>query len=874
MNNNTSENKTLFGNYKYFFETSPISMALLDLNGKIVEINSATEKLVRINREDLIGKNFTDIPIISSGDLNKFVEIFKNLKVGKIFGPKDIQMKDKAGNELWINVVASLVKVGNQSFVQFITQDLTSRKELVQKLENSERKYRLISENANDLIMILNSKNEVEYINEKVHQKITGYNKEDVVGLDGLKFVHPEDRERALLSFQETMKVGEGSVEVRIKHKNGNYIWVECNGKVSKTETGDIKILIIGRDVTERVNYIKKLKESKDRFQNLADSLPEVVFEIDLDFNVVYANSAANKVFGYSEEDFKKGLKIFQFIKHEEKDFILEKLAVLIKGEYMDPLVLQLRKKDGTFFYAEIHGKRIFKDNKVIGVRSIIHDITDMRSNQERTKESEEKFRTISEQSLLGICIIQDELVKYVNRTLANLFGYSIEEILNWEQNEFFKSIHPEDKKKVIKLATKADQEFPDGIRFYEARGIKKNGEIIWLEVYYRKITFQKKPAFLISFMDISERKKTQEKLRDSEEKYRILFEKAPFSILLINTNGIIIDCNPTLTKLLGYDKSDLIGKNYINLPIVLKKYLPILQERLKMIKEGISVPPIDIQIYKKDGTIIWVNFESTVVKMGNEKFFITMGYNISEKKEAEKKLYELDRIRKEFIDRASHELKTPITTIYGAYQLLDQFHKQKLDEDILEIFEMAFSGTKKLKKLVDDLLDLSRLESKELKLEKVNTDLVQLIKKCINELEFLMNSKLQTHNLILPKSLNINIDESRMELVMSNLLSNAIKYTPNGGEITIKVEKLNNSAQISVKDTGIGLTKDEIKKLFKKFSKIRKPLTNNLEKYEDGTGLGLHIAKEIVELHNGKIWAESGGKFKGTTFFVNLPLK
>ncbi|MFX1352802.1 MAG: PAS domain S-box protein [Promethearchaeota archaeon] len=874
MNNNSIDNKTLFENYKYFFETSPISMALLDLNGNIVEINSATEELVRMNRDDLIGKNFMDIPIIFCGDLHKFVEIFKNLKEGKIFGPKDILMKDKAGNKFWINVVASLVKVGDQFFIQFITQDITSRKELVQKLENSERKYRLISENANDLIIVLDSKNEIEYINEKVHQKITGYSNEDVVGLNGLKFVHPEDRERILLAFQETMKVGEGSVEVRIKHKNGNYIWVECNGKVSKTESGDLKVLIIGRDVSEKVKYIKKLKESKDRFQNLADSLPEVVFEIDLDFNVIYANSAANKVFGYSEEDFKKGLKIFHFIKHEDKDFVLENIEVLKKGEYVDPLVVQLRKKDGTFFYAEIHGKRIFKDNEVIGVRSIIHDITDMRFNQERTKESEEKFRTISEQSLLGICLIQDEFVKYVNRTLANLLGYSIKEILDWKQNEFFKAIHPEDKKKVIELATKADQEFPDGIRFYEARGIKKNGEIIWLEVYYRKITFQKKPAFLISFMDISERKKTQDLLRDSEEKYRILFEKAPFSILLINTNGIIIDCNPTLTKLFGYDKSDLIGKNYINLPIVLKEHVPILQERLKKIREGQMLPPIDIQVYKKDGTIIWINFESTLVKMGNEKFFITMGYNISEKKEAEKKLYELDKIRKEFIDRASHELKTPITTIYGAYQLIDQFHKQKLHKDVIEIFEMAFSGTKKLKKLVDDLLDLSHLESKVLKLEKGDIDLIQLVRKCVSELEFLMKSKLQTHNLILPKSLIINIDESRMELVLSNLLSNAIKYTPNGGEITVKVEKLNKFAQISVKDTGIGLRKDEMEKLFKKFSKIRKSFGNNLERYEDGTGLGLHIAKEIVELHDGKIWVESGGKSKGTTFFVNLPLK
>lgn len=870
----TSEIGKSTKDYKSFLESNPISIALVDLKGKIIEVNSATEELIRIKREDLIGKNVSDIHSEILGDLNNFAEIYEKVKEGEIFGPIDIQMKDQTGNDFWINVMASLVKVGNQFFVQFITQDISTRKKLALKLENSEKKYRLISENANDLIIVLNSKDQVEYINEKVHQKITGYNKEDVIGKNGIAFVHPEDKERVLLSFQQAKKVGEGSVEARIKHKDGRYIWIECNGKFSKAENGELKILIIGRDITERVKSIKKLKESKDRFQNLADSLPEVIFEIDLEYNIIYANLVASKLLGYSKEEFKKGLKIFQFLFPEDKDIILDKINLLIKGDYVKPLSIRLIRKNGTYFYANIYGRRIFKDNKVIGVRSIILDITDMKIAQEKVKESEEKFRTISEQSLLGICIIQDDYVKYVNHTLANLLGYTTEEILEWKRNEFFKSIHPEDKKRVIQLASKSDGDFPNGIRYYEARGIKKNGEVIWLEVYYRKIMYQNEPAFLVSFMDISDRKKTQEKLRDSEEKYRVLFEKAPFSILLINTDGIIVDCNPAFTKLLGYDKNALIGTDYAALPIVLKKYLPILQERLKRIRKGQEIPSIDIEVCKSDGTIIWVNFESTAVRLGSKTFIIVMGHNISQKKEAEKKLYELDKIRKEFIDRASHELKTPITTIYGAYQLIDQFHKQKLNKSVQEIFEMAFSGTKRLKKLVDDLLDSSRLESKVLKIEKLNKDLIQLLKKCVNEVEFLMKSKEQVYNLILPESLDIDIDESRIELVINNLLSNAIKYTPNGGGITVKVETMDNLAQISVKDTGIGLAKNEIDKLFKKFSKISKPVNNDLKSYEEGTGLGLHIAKEIVELHGGKIWVESEGKGKGTTFFVNLPFK
>jgi len=842
------------------------------MNGKIVEVNSTAEEISGLKRSEIVGKDFKKLPVFPLENLDYMVEIFKKLKKGEIFGPKDIQIRDKNGNIIWINVVGSLIKIGDKFLIQVLTQDITSRKRLEQDLEKSEENYRILAENANDLIIVVNSDNIIEYINEKVHQKIMGYDKADLLGHKALDLVHLEDRKKVLQGIRTANRHGEGSVEARIRNKSGEYVWIETNGKIIKDETGKVKYLLIGRDITERVKITKKLQESKDRYQTLANSLPQVIFEMDLDYNVTYTNSIASKIFGYSIEEFSKGLKIFQFLTPEDEDFVLERLNHLFKGEYTEPLVLRLRRKNGTFFYANIYAKRIFKNNNVIGIRSIIHDITVMKEAEEKLKESEDKFRTIAEQSLLGICIIQDEVVKYINHVLADLLGYSAHEILKWKQGEFFKTIHPKDKKKVIELAIKNDNEFKNGIRYYEARGIKKNGEITWLEVYYKKVTYQNKSAYLISFLDINERKKTQGKLKESEEKYRFLFEKAPFSILLIDKSGKIIDSNPSLKKLLGYERGELIGKNYSNLPIVPKEYLPLLLELLQKIRIGESIPPLDIELHRRDGTLIWVNIESSLVKMGKEKFIIIMGHDISEKKEAEKKLKELDEIRKEFIDRASHELKTPITTIYGAYQLLDKFHKEKLDKSTLEIFEMAFAGTKKLKKLVDDLLNLSRLESKNLTLQKSNVDFTELVKKCVNEVSPLIKSRGLTYKLSTPNSIYIDIDDSRMELVLSNLLSNAIKYTPTGGEITIRLEKIEDTAQISVKDTGIGLTKDELNKVFKKFSKIQTPLHNELDGSLESTGLGLHIAKEIVQLHGGKIWAESEGRYKGSTFFVRIP--
>jgi len=737
----------------------------------------------------------------------------------------------------------------------------------------NEEKYRLLAENANDMLIVITTDFKIEYINEKVHQKTMGYNYEDLRNKNIMDLIHPDDYKKIQKTFNQAINKGEGFIQARIKNKNGTYLWTESNGKKFIDEDGKPKFMIIVRDITERIKNAERIEESEQKYKDLTDSLPEVIFEIDLDYQITYTNSAASKKFGYFDEDFKKGLNIFQFLAPEDKDFILKNLESLIKGEYIEPLIVKLRKKDGTFFYANIYGKRIFKGTKVVGIRSIIHDITEMKIAQQKIEESEQKFRTIAEQSLLGICIIQDDIVKYVNKNLADLLGYSVNEILQWKPSEFFKTIHPDDKKMVIQLALDLNNELKNGIRSYEARGIKKNGEVIWLDIYYKIINFKNKQAYLISFMDISERKQAQEELKDSEEKYRFLFEKSPASILLIDINGKIIDCNPSLETLIGYERDELIGKRYATLSIVSKRYLPILLERLKKIGKGDYIPPIDIELYKKDGTSVWANIESTLVKFGDNVFIMIMGYDISEKKAIEKKLKELDKLRKDFIDKASHELKTPITTIYGAYQLLDKFYKDRFDKEQLEIFNLAFGGTKRLKKLVDDLLDISKIESDMFRLEKEKVDFSELLKQCIKEMNYLMKIRNQTYTLSTPDSIVLDIDKSRIELVLINLLSNSIKYTPENGKIDIKLEVLDNLVECSITDNGIGLTEDEIKQLFKKFSKIHKALYNELDIGLESTGLGLHIAKEIVKLHGGHIWAESEGKNKGSTFAFRLPI-
>lgn len=175
------------------------------------------------------------------------------------------------------------------------------------------------------------------------------------------------------------------------------------------------------------------------------------------------------------------------------------------------------------------------------------------------------------------------------------------------------------------------------------------------------------------------------------------------------------------------------------------------------------------------------------------------------------------------------------------------------------------------MKQLIEDLLEMSRLESGKLELELQNEDMVQLIKECINDLEYLAKNRELNVHFDHPNSVFLEIDRLRIEQVIINILFNSIKFTPPGGEVDIKLTENDEWIEISIRDTGVGLTKKEQNLLFQKFSKIeRKGINFNID--SDGSGLGLYISKEIVELHKGMILVNSKGRSRGSTFTIKLP--
>jgi hypothetical protein len=382
------------------------------------------------------------------------------------------------------------------------------------------------------------------------------------------------------------------------------------------------------------------------------------------------------------------------------------------------------------------------------------------------------------------------------------------------------------------------------------------------------------------TFIDITEKYNLEKKLKESERKFRFLYENTPFSIVLINSKGVIIDCNPTLKTMIGYDRAELIGKKFSKLPIIPSESIKSIFEAFQKFIKGEDLHRIDLQIQHKNGTLIWTNLQASIIKIHHEIFVQAIFTDIRSRKEVEfliekelEKLKELDNLRKNLISRVSHELKTPLVSICGGSELLLNIYKENFEREPLEILELIEKGGKRLRFLVENLIDISRVEFNKLELKKQSVNFSSIIKDVIKELMYLIKERKINIQISLPEDLFLDLDRIRMEQVIMNLLSNAIKNTPPNGDIKIELEKLINFAELSIKDTGIGLTQKEMDMLFTRFGKIER----SGEEFEyidiQGTGLGLFISKEIIDLHNGEIRAESLGRNKGSNFIVKLPL-
>jgi len=495
-----------------------------------------------------------------------------------------------------------------------------------------------------------------------------------------------------------------------------------------------------------------------------------------------------------------------------------------------------------------------------------------------RLEEDEMSFRTIADQSLMGIAILQDELLKYVNQKFADLLDYSIEEIMKWGPKEFYKVIGPESIKVAKEQSFIKQMGLPGAIENWIIQLKKKSGKLFYINNFSKTIVYQGRTADYVTIIDVTKRLEAEQKLEESEEKFRNLFRNATRGIayhtIVYDAKGmpidyIIKDINPQYEKTLSFKRKDVINKKATEVYKVDKApYLNIFSKVAKL-KEPTTFetyfPPMDRY------------FRISVISPKKGEF-ITIFDDISEHREAEQKLevsekkyrkaYELANLYKDLL---THDVNNVITVIQGATQLYSLYENNP--EQINELIEMISKSSNKAKKLVANVRILSQVEEDgDVSLKSVD------VLNCLNEaIEFTCESFKDREVHITVESPFKNIMTLANALLINtfeNILNNGVKYnnTPKV-EITIKISKEEkddrNFIKIEFIDNGIGIS-DEFKK-----NVFQRGYNNN--KGGKGLGFGLSVVKKVIELYSGKIWIENRIKddySKGTKFIVLLPRK
>jgi len=408
-----------------------------------------------------------------------------------------------------------------------------------------------------------------------------------------------------------------------------------------------------------------------------------------------------------------------------------------------------------------------------------------------------------------------------------------------------------------------------------------KSGDFLYIETYGIPL---KKDGEIYAILgigtDITERKRAQQQLKESEERYRILFQESPYSIVILNSEGIILDANPSIEGLIGYKKEDLINKHFSDVGTIYPEKLAQLDSVFKKTMNKEDVNRIDVELRRKDGTRVWTNMQGSIIEIDNKPYMLLMLHDISKRKEAEliisdelEKLKELNDTRKNLIIRVSHELKTPLLLISGGIEYFFKIVEDKINPDAMEVLKSIERASDRLQGLVENLLDATRIDYNKFILKRKDRNLSKIIEDCVNELNYLIEKRHLNLSLSLPDELISKVDELRIQQVMNNLLLNAIKNTPPNGKIRISLQKQGEWAQLEVEDTGIGITQEEKDKLFTRFGKIERQGKDFENINIQGSGLGLFLSKAIINMHGGEIWAESEGRNKGSSFIIKLPI-
>ncbi len=856
------------------FAQSSHFMAVLDPEGRMAECNDSALNFAGVRLEEVVGKHFWDTPWWAHSEpLRQQVREAVGRAAGGAVIRLEAELRHYAGNSHVIDVTIAPVRRGDQvEFVLAIGQDITEITKAQKNLAESEERSRLLLDSVGEGIFGADMDGTITFINPSALSML-GYTQEEILNQKAHSLFHRHDEsdlERCPSHRARILGVRQETDDEVFWRQDGTPFFVHITAVPMFRQGQPVGAVTTFTDITERKSKDQELR----KLSRAIETSPVTVVITDVKGTIEYVNSSFTDITGYTAKEavgknpriLNAGLMPPSYYKDLWETILSGHRWV---GEFCN------KKKNGDLYWERASIAPVLdEDNHIVNFVAVKEDITEWRSSVER-------FRILFESSSDAHIIMNTEHILDCNEAAVKILQAKNKgDLLFHHPAEFSPEFQPDGQSSLEKGRVMVETAFQEGYHCFDWMHRKADGEVFPVEVTLTPIQFASQKMLLVVWHDLTERQKTQAVLRESEERFRVLFEHSTDGILVRDGEGIL-DCNDAAVRLLGAaSRKELLGRHPLEFsPPFQPDGTRSLDKVAEMRAQGAEDRPytFDWLHRRLDGKDILLEVSMTPIRLNDRRLNLVIWHDLTERSRMMEELARArddaeaaNRAKSSFLATMSHEIRTPMNGVIGTVDVLRQTRLTSEQEELAGIIHASAQG---LLSIINDILDFSKIESGKMELDLVPLSLEDLVESACSALSPVAQEKGVALECFCDPRLPglVSSDPVRLRQIINNLLGNAIKFSAGQmRQARVGLQVLQDDpSQVCfvVSDNGIGMDPDVTASLFKPFTQADGSITRRF----GGTGLGLSICKNLAEMLGGSISVQSVPG-EGSVFTVALP--